>query len=352
MKKHFFLALCSCALFMGCAHTSPSTSTTPPNLNNKVEIENTAAAKEGFDSLLSSYTYPFEVKYFEFESQNQKMKMAYMDIPSGKNTGKTIVLFHGKNFSGAYFHELILGLNQEGYRVIIPDQIGFGKSSKPASYQYSFQTLASNTKLLLDSLAVTNHYLLGHSMGGMLATRYTLMFPQGVKKLFLVNPIGLEDYRILTSYKPIDELYKNELQQTPESIKNYQLVHYYDRKWKSDYDRWTEIPIGWLKGPDKELIAWNAALTADMIFTQPVVYEFSQLQTPTVLIIGNRDTTAIGKAWATPEKQRLMGDYKVLGKKTAQAIQGSKLYELPGLGHLPFIENFELFWKNFVKELR
>lgn len=352
MKKSLFLALCLGTTLSSCVHSSQPPSSTTQNLNNKIEVENSTAAKEGFDSLLSKYTYPFDVKYFEFESQNQKMKMAYMDIASGRQTGKTIVLFHGKNFSGAYFHELILGLNQEGYRVIVPDQIGFGKSTKPTAYQYSFQTLASNTKLLLDSLSINEHVLLGHSMGGMLATRYALMFPQNIKKLFLINPIGLEDYKVLTSYKTIDEHLKSEVQQTPESIKNYQLIHYYDRKWKPEYDRWTEIPIGWLKGPDKELIAWNAALTADMIFTQPVVYEFSQLKVPTVLIIGNRDTTAIGKAWAAPEKQKLMGDYKVLGKKTAQAIQGSKLYELPGLGHLPFIENFELFWRNFVKEVR
>lgn len=352
MIKVSFLGLCFCLVFSGCVHGSHSVSDSATNLNNTIEAANAAASKEGFDSLLSSYTYPFEVKYFEFKSQNQKMKMAYMDIPSGRETYKTIVLFHGKNFSGAYFHELILGLNQEGYRVIVPDQVGFGKSTKPTSYQFSFQTLASNTNQLLKSLSIQEHYLLGHSMGGMLATRYALMFPQDVKKLFLINPIGLEDYKVLTGYKTVDEHFQAELQQTPESIKDYQLVHYYDRKWKSDYERWIEIPIGWLKGPDRELIAWNSVLTADMIFTQPVIYEFPLLKVPTVLIIGNRDTTAIGRAWAAPDKQKQMGNYKVLGKQTSQAIPGSKLYELPGLGHLPFIENFELFWKSFVKELR
>ncbi len=45
-------------------------------------------------------------------------------------------------------------LLKEGYNVIVPDQIGFGKSSKPKYYDYTFQQLALNTKALLDSLNI------------------------------------------------------------------------------------------------------------------------------------------------------------------------------------------------------
>jgi len=45
---------------------------------------------------------------------------------------------HGKNFSGAYWQDTMTALLAEGYRVVAPDQIGFGKSSKPAHFQYSF----------------------------------------------------------------------------------------------------------------------------------------------------------------------------------------------------------------------
>ncbi|MDO6425213.1 alpha/beta fold hydrolase, partial [Saccharophagus degradans] len=82
----------------------------------------------------------------------------------------TIVLFHGKNFNGAYWKTTIKSLTEAGYRVIAPDQIGFGKSSKPMNFQYSFQELAKNTKTILDKLNVSKTAILGHSMGGMLAT--------------------------------------------------------------------------------------------------------------------------------------------------------------------------------------
>lgn len=326
---------------------------TPASKEVKKEAPGVASIKEGkgFDAELTNYTYPFPVKFYNFQSQNQDLKMAYMDIPAGRPSDKIIVLLHGKNFPGAYFESLILGLNQEGYRVIVPDQIGFGKSSKPKNYQYSFQGLAQNTRDLLKSLGVEKFLLLGHSMGGMLATRFSLMYPESVTKLFLVNPLGLEDWKTMTSYRSLDEAYKAELANTPEKLKQYQLESYYDGKWKSEYDKWLEAPTGWLEGPDYPVIAWNAALTSDMIFTQPVFYEFKNLQVRTVLIIGDRDRTAIGKAWARDDMKQKMGNYPVLGKQVSKMIPKSRLIELKGLGHMPFIENFEAFWRVFVKQI-
>ena len=67
--------------------------------------------------------------------------------------GKTVVLFHGKAFGGYYFRNVIEALTESGYRVVAPDQIGWGKSAKP-DIHYSFQLLAANTAALLDHLGV------------------------------------------------------------------------------------------------------------------------------------------------------------------------------------------------------
>lgn len=87
-------------------------------------------------------------------------------------------------------------LLSSGYRVIIPDQIGFCKSSKPASYQFSLQQLALNTPSILNSLKVTSVTVMGHSMGGMLPIRFALMYPSLVSHVVLVDPIGLEDWNV------------------------------------------------------------------------------------------------------------------------------------------------------------
>src|SRR5690554_4366981 len=149
------------------------------------------------DIMLTNYEYPFKVDYFHFNSQQQDLKMAYMDIQPKDSNGKVVVLLHGKNFNGAYWKTSVDALTSEGYRVIVPDQIGFGKSSKPHSYQFSFQQLAINTKELIDYLSIDKISVLGHSMGGMLATRFTLMYPDNVEKLILENPIGLEDWKMV-----------------------------------------------------------------------------------------------------------------------------------------------------------
>ncbi|GAA4141031.1 alpha/beta hydrolase [Sphingobacterium kyonggiense] len=298
------------------------------------------------DINLTNYEYPYPASKLTLDSnQNQTLEMYFMDIkPTGKANNKTVVLLHGKNFNSAYWKTTIQALSKEGYRVIAPDQIGFGKSSKPANYQYSFQQLAQNTKQVLDKLQIKKIYLLGHSMGGMLATRFALMYPETVEKLILENPIGLEDWKVYAPYSSILENYKSELKANYESTKAYQNRFYYDNKWKPEYDEWVYLLTGWIKHPEYPKVAYNNALTTDMIFTQPVVYEFKNLNVSTLLIIGTRDRTAIGKDRVKdPSTRDKMGQYQLLGKSTQQLIRGSELVELDDVGHLPHIEVFERF---------
>ena len=303
--------------------------------------------------MLENVTYPFPVKEITLKIQGQDLKMAYMDVQPAKPNGKTVVLLHGKNFNAAYWEQTANDLSKDGYRVIMPDQVGFGKSSKPTNIQYTFQLLAQNTKAILDELKVTKISLLGHSMGGMVATRFALMYPDVVEKLILSNPIGLEDWKTVVPYQSVDDWYQAELKQDYGKMKDYQLKFYYDNKWKPEYDRWLNINAGWTLNKDYSVIAKNAALTYDMIFTQPVVYEFQNLQMPTLLIIGQRDRTALGKGKAPKEVQDKLGNYPALGKETAKKIKNATLVEIDNVGHLPHIEAYDKFiapLKEFLKK--
>jgi pimeloyl-ACP methyl ester carboxylesterase len=298
---------------------------------------------EWLDMELSNYQYPFPVETLALTIQEQDLKMAYMDIKPNNYNGKNIVLIHGKNFNGAYWKTTIDALSKEGYRVIVPDQIGFGKSSKPDHFHYTFQQLAQNTKTLLDTLQIKKSAILGHSMGGMLATRFALMYPETTEKLILENPIGLEDWKLKVPYKPVEWWYNNELKKSYEGIKKYQLVNYYDNQWKPEYDQWVNLLAGWTLNSEYKTIAWNAALTYDMIFTQPVVYEFKNITAPTLLIIGTRDRTALGKPLVSESVRKTMGLYNELGKKTQKVIPNAQLVALENIGHLPHIETFDTF---------
>ena len=156
-----------------------------------------------YDAQLSAYDYGFEVSYFPIVSQRQALKMAYIYL-EGKPGKSVVTLMHGKNFNAHYWIPTALYLQEKGYGVLIPDQIGFGKSSKPANYQYSFSALAHHTEGLMDSLDIKKSIVIGHSMGGMLASRFALMYPQLTQQLILVNPIGLENYLQYVEYKDTD----------------------------------------------------------------------------------------------------------------------------------------------------
>lgn len=300
----------------------------------------TSVSAQNTDTLsitLENVKYAYPVKYFAVQTEGQDLRMAYMDIvPQQRANGRTVVLFHGKNFGGYYWTNVIKALTDRGFRVIVPDQIGFGKSSKPFIH-YSFHQMARWNKILLDSLGIQKASILGHSMGGMLATRYALLYPQNVEKLLLENPIGLEDYREFVPYVNTEEQYKTELKATAESVRKYYQTSYFTQ-WKPEYEELVRIAAGVGNSTDFPRWAKVAAMTFTMIYEQPVVYEFSYLKVPTVLFIGKEDKTIVGKGLLSLEQQALHGQYKVLGKQTAAKIPGAKLIEFEACGHIPHLE--------------
>ncbi|MGE8362147.1 alpha/beta fold hydrolase [Pseudomonas sp.] len=301
---------------------------------------------------LEGFEYPHPVKRFAFESQGVKVQMAYMDVEAEKPNGRTVVLMHGKNFCGATWEGSIDALSKAGYRVVVPDQVGFCKSSKPAHYQFSFHQLAANTQALLESLDIDKVTVMGHSMGGMLATRFALSYPNTTEQLAMVNPIGLEDWKALgVPFISVDQWYQSELKSTAEGARNYQKTTYYAGQWRAEFDRWVEMQAGMMRGEGREAVAWNSALTYDMIYTQPVVYEFDKLKMPVLLLIGEQDNTAPGKNAAPEELRGKLGNYKALGPATAERIPNATLVTFPDLGHSPQIQEPDRFHKALLDGL-
>lgn len=312
-----------------------------------------ALASESFGPRLEGFDYPFTVESFQFGSQGQQLEMAYMDIRPETANGQTVVLLHGKNFCAATWEGTINFLAGNGYRVIAPDQIGFCKSSKPEHYQFSFHQLSSNTKALLEHLAVESYIIMGNSMGGMLATRHALLNPENVEQLVMLNPIGLEDWLAKgVPYRKIDDWYQNELKTNADSIRQYQQNTYYAGTWQPEYDRWVEMQAGLFNGSGKEIVAWNSALTYDMVLTQPVYYEFENLQVPTLLLIGEQDNTAVGKNLAPQDKLAELGNYPKISREVADRIPNATLVTFEDLGHSPQIQAPDRFHQTLLKYLQ
>ncbi|WP_419571576.1 alpha/beta fold hydrolase [Rheinheimera sp.] len=310
------------------------------------------AADPVYGPRLEGFDYPYPVQYFRLNSQQQALEMAYLDVAAAQPNGKVVVLLHGKNFCAATWEGSIKALTAAGYRVIAPDQIGFCKSSKPAQYQFSFQQLAANTKALLDKLQISQAAILGHSMGGMLASRFALLYPGSTEQLVLVNPIGLEDWKAMgVPYRTVDQWYQRDLATSAAGIKNYQQSTYYGGHWRPEFDRWVQMQAGMYRGDGKQQVAWNSALTADMIFTQPVLYEFDQLQMPVTLMIGELDNTAIGKDAAPDALKKQLGQYAQLGPATLKRLPKGRLIRFADLGHSPQIQAPEQFHPQLLQAL-
>jgi pimeloyl-ACP methyl ester carboxylesterase len=308
-----------------------------------------ASAQDSLSINLDDVKYPYPVNYLAVKAEGQTIRMAYMDVKPANFNGKTIMLFHGKNFGGYYWTSVINALTAKGYRVVVPDQVGFGKSDK-ALIHYSFNLLARFNKQLLDQLGITNITLLGHSMGGMLATRFTLMYPNTVTKLLLEDPIGLEDYRTFVPYATVDEEYQTELKTTYESVKKYYSESYFT-KWSTDYDYLVKIGAGPSKSANFARYAKVASLTYAMIYEQPICYEFGAIKVPAVLFIGKADNTIVGKALLSDKEKAKHGQYKILGPETAKKIPNCKLVAFDNCKHIPHIEVAGRFLEELLRNI-
>ena len=282
---------------------------------------------------LEEVDYPHPVSYLELTILGKDVRMAYMDVsPDGETNGQTVLLLHGLNFFGEYWAGTIDVLTGAGFRVVVPDQIGFGRSSKPI-IPYSFQKKAANTKALLEELEVESAVILGHSMGGMVATRFAYTYPEFTDKLVLVNMIGKVDFRLLRGWQSTDELYQSEMSRTYDDILQQQKNYYVE--WKPEYEKYVRIHYGWLKSADWPQLAMIRALNRQMVYSQPVALEFTHLQVPALILSGKKDGP----------------DFADQARSTAERIPDAELILLDEVGHNPHLEAPDRFHRKLLEYL-
>ena len=332
------------ALSLSCsveAATAPArTIAANPAVAKPEPAKPTPVAAHSYGPRLEGFDYPYPVHLFREVVQGQSVEMAYMELAPQHPNGRTVVLLHGKNFCGATWADTAKVLAAGGYRVIVPDQIGFCKSSKPAGFQYSLYGMATMTADLIRSRGVTKATLVGHSLGGLIAMRMATATPQLLDQMVLVDPIGLAD-RLAQGvpYIGVDRATELERKKTPASMKAYQLNGYYHGVWHRDYDRWVDMIAGMYAGPGRDAVIDAQARTTEMIETQPVVYEFPRIAVPTILMVGTLDHNVFGKSWAPAEIGSQLPENMTIGDKAAARMRHARFVPLAGLGHVPQIED-------------
>src|SRR5579863_2061156 len=260
-------------------------------------LQSKALAQAPADVVPGSITYedipyPHPVKTLPLTLYEQDVRMAYMDVPAaGAANGRQIVLLHGMNFGGFYFGDVIEALRKEGFRVIVPDQIGFGRSSKPV-IPYNFHDMAANTRKLIESLGVTKPVIFGHSMGGMLAARFSASYPDFVERAVLCNAIGLVDVRWKSPWPGAEDAYKATMAQSRDQLyKGFQetIQRYFPNAWKPEYEKFVRIMYAPTLSADWPRLAMVRPIYRQMPYLDPVVYDWAHIQARTLVIGGDKD---------------------------------------------------------------
>lgn len=275
--------------------------------------------------------YPYPSSYLDLNLYGQDARIAYMDVaPQGTPNGHTVLLLHGNNFGGFYFKAPIDAFRQAGFRVIVPDQIGYGRSSKPI-IPFSFNMQARNTWLILQSLKIDKVMVVGHSMGGMLAARIATQYPAAVERVVFYNPIGLTDGRFDRPMPPIEESYQQTLKADYQSIRAglSRYVAHNPKAWDADFELYTRIRYSWTLSADWPRLAMVQSLIGQMLYSDPVVYDWAHIQVPT-LAFGGADDMLLGTAAAFQERMKYVAATIPNGK--------GRVLLIPGLGHVPHLE--------------
>jgi pimeloyl-ACP methyl ester carboxylesterase len=299
--------------------------------------------REPYGIDLEGFAYPYPVSLFPVVNDGERLSMAYMDVgASGQPNGRTVVLLHGRNFPSSYWSPVIKTLAGAGFRVVVPDQIGFGKSSKQSG-ELHFDVLARNTIALLDRLQVGSFDIIAHSMGGMLAVRIARTYPDRVSHLVLTAPIGLEDYRLYVPPIPTEKIMENEDKLTAEGYRR-QLENNYSLKLPPDQVTPFIDSRFNIKG-SAEYPRWLRAFVASyqMIYREPVVHEIPVISQPTLFVMGADDHNAPGRPSAPEALRPKMGHNAELAKTLAGLMPNARAEVIPNTGHLVFLEAREKY---------
>lgn len=295
------------------------------------------AQREPYGIGLEGFAYPYPVSLLPLVNDGEQLKMAYMDVAPAQPNGRTVMLLHGRNFPSSYWAPVIRMLSGAGYRVVVPDQIGFGKSSKPQG-ELHFDTLARNTVALLDHLNIAKADIVAHSMGGMLAVRIARAYPDRVDHLVLTAPIGLEDYRLYVPPTPTEKILENEDKLTADGYRKQLQTNYAIKLPPEDITPYIDARFN-IKG-SAEYPRWLRSFVSSgqLIYREPVVHEIPLITQPTLFIMGADDHNAPGRPNAPEALRARMGHNAELAQALAAKMEHARAEVIANTGHLVFLE--------------
>jgi pimeloyl-ACP methyl ester carboxylesterase len=185
----------------------------------------------------------------------------------------------------------------------------------------------------------------------MTAARFTLMNPDRVTHLVLEDPLGLADYRIGIPAQSEETLYQHELNWTDPAVIRAYVAGYFVNPDPKVYGPLADVLVRVTLSPDYPRWAHAAALTFQMIYQQPVRYEYHLIAPPTLLVVGAKDHVVPLGNYAKPDDAATLGDFVGLSAAAAHDIPHATRVMTPNCGHIPHLEFPDLFLGAFMQFL-
>lgn len=231
--------------------------------------------------------------------------------------GSPLLILHGWGSNTERWAEVVDMISKKGFKVIIPDLPGFGKSDSLQEAWTSNKYVAWAEEFV-KKMNFGDFYLLGHSFGGALACKIAIKYPQNVKKLFLVSSAAVRrktnkkaTYRIVSklaklfSFLPGYKLFRKAM---------YKFV---------------------IRNSDYPFVEGNLKQTFLNVINEDLSEFTGFINVPTIIIWGDKDTS-------TPVQ-----DAYFLNKK----IKNSKLIIIPGADHMLNRKNPEVLAQKVLENI-
>ena len=284
---------------------------------------------------LEEIAYPHPVHYLNLSVYGQDVRIAYMDVaPVGTGNGQTVMLLHGGSYYGWYWKAQIDALTKAGFRVVVKDRLGWGKSSKPI-LPYSISLHASNTAALLDHLGISKAAIVGHSIGGQMATRFAFLYPDRTTHLVMVNPVGLTDNRAGRGFRPFDGEVDVEpdLQAAYEADVRTDLARYV--VWRAEYLEHLRIRHGVRLSAEWPRLAYVRALGGNLRSIDSTVNDWPHIRVKSMVLGGTEDGP----------------DFPENARRAAETLPNAELVLIPDAGHNPHEEKPDLVNAELIRFL-
>ncbi len=232
---------------------------------------------------------------------------------------ENLLILHGWGSGSKNWQRVKELLERSGHRVFVPDLPGFGENLS-LSHAWSVDDYVEWVKDYCGKNNLSQFFLVGHSFGGCVATKFSLDFPKEIKRLILVDPalIRVKDFR------------KAVLEKIAKTLKVFSFLPFYSLIRRAFYKFIVKSDYLDTEGPMRE-----TRETYLRIIKEDLSHRLSDISVSTVLIWGEKD------------KVTLLKDAYFIRDKIAEI----KLEILPNIGHNPQTENPELLAETILKNI-